>query len=117
MTDCVLIENGLAHQVWRGKTKAELPPLHADVLKNIVEVDYLVAEGDVHDGAQFTKPDFDSEAEARRTLAQSDFLMIRAIEDIWDVLKHRVGVNDDDLPSPVRARLVARRAAREALKD
>lgn len=54
MTDSILIQNGAAHEIWRGKTKAQVPPLHEDLVKNIVEVESdTVNENDAWDGEKF----------------------------------------------------------------
>lgn len=117
MTDSVLIVNGHAHQIWRGKSKDDIPPLHPDLVKGIVETDNEVNEGDAYDGASFSKPAVDPKAEARKSLARSDREMIRAAEDIWEALRTKGVVTDNDLPQETRDRISARRVARLALKE
>lgn len=57
MIDSVLIQDGRAHQIWPGKSKTELPPLHRDFLARVVEVHAgTVAAGDLWDGYAFTTP-------------------------------------------------------------
>jgi hypothetical protein len=57
MVDSILIQNGKAHEIWRGTAKKNLPPLHADLVAQIVEVpDDTVNGGDLWDGKVFTVP-------------------------------------------------------------
>lgn|GEM_PF-3929800 len=53
MLDVILIQNGRAHEIWRGKTIDALRPLfHADLVAQMVERPAgAVNEGDVWDGA------------------------------------------------------------------
>ena len=51
MLDVILIQNGRAHEIWRGKTLDELRPLyHADLIAQMVErTTGTVNDGDVWD--------------------------------------------------------------------
>lgn len=44
--DCVLIQNGKAHEIWRGIATDKLPPLHPDLVAQTVEA----PAGTVNDG-------------------------------------------------------------------
>lgn len=75
MTDCILIQNGRAHEIWRGKKKVELPPLHPDLLANVVEVETSdTQEGDVWKNRKFTRPVADEIKKGRRPLLMRDGL-------------------------------------------
>lgn len=48
--DCILIQLGRAHEIWRDTRKADLPPLHPDLLALIVEQPAgAVSDGDLWD--------------------------------------------------------------------
>lgn len=49
-TDSILVLNGIAWEIWRGKSKAQLPPFHPDLVAMIVEA----PAGTVHDGYRYT---------------------------------------------------------------
>lgn len=60
---------------------------------------------------------FISQAEMESSLAKDmlksgDLDAVRLIEDVWDVLKGKGLVSDDDLPEAARAKMEARRAHR-----
>jgi len=55
MTDSVLIQDGIAWQIWPGVAKADLPPMHTDLV--VVEVTSgTVQEGYLWDGTAFSVP-------------------------------------------------------------
>ena len=57
MSDSILIQNGCAHQIWRGVAKSALPPMTADLLAAVVEMPAdTVNEGYVWNGIAFTAP-------------------------------------------------------------
>lgn len=57
MTHSVLIQNGVAHQIWRDTPKRQLKTLfHPDIIKQIVQVTADVEQGDVWDGKVFSRP-------------------------------------------------------------
>lgn len=58
MIDSILIQDGRAHQIWRGVAKADLPPLHPDLVAQIVEAAAnTVNEGYIfNDDLQFVAP-------------------------------------------------------------
>ena len=57
MVDSILVQNGKAHEIWRGIAKSDLPPLHKDILANIVEApDGTVNEKHLWDGTKFSAP-------------------------------------------------------------
>lgn len=37
--DCVLIQNGVAHEIWRDRQKVELRPMTDELVTSIVEVE------------------------------------------------------------------------------
>lgn len=54
-TDSVLIQNGIAWQIWPGTAKAALPPMHAALLAQVVEVAAAsVKPCDVWNGSTFS---------------------------------------------------------------
>ncbi len=55
--DQVLIQDGHAQQIWRGIAKVDLPPLHPDLVVQIVErPEGVVQENDLWDGTSFSSP-------------------------------------------------------------
>lgn len=63
--DSILIQHGRAHEIWRGKSKSELPPFTPSLLDSIVEADSgAVNEGDQWDGVSFTPPSTEPETQA-----------------------------------------------------
>lgn len=56
--DCVLIQNGQAHQIWRNTRKADLQTRYAPgIVANIVEVPSgTVEQGHLWDGTSFSPP-------------------------------------------------------------
>lgn len=73
--DCVLIQHGKAHQIWRATRKADLRTQYsAEILSSIVEtVDGVVQAGDLWDGTAFSPsptPDVvDLDTQAREATA------------------------------------------------
>lgn len=55
-------------------------------------------------------------AQARQGLDDGDKAMIRAVEDLFSVLKQKGLIADDDLSPAVLEKLAARHALRESLK-
>lgn len=110
MPDCVLIQDGKAHEIWRDTRTADLRTRYAPgILANVVEVvSGTVSPRDLWDGTQFSSPppppkrDIDAEARQiprhvraqvlfylRRTLAREPTLAERnaAIEDLVKAYK------------------------------
>lgn len=57
MTDTILIQNGVAHEVFTDRTIKDMTSRrHPDLVAQMVEVDGGVTIGDVWDGRAFTKP-------------------------------------------------------------
>lgn len=112
--DCVLIQHGRAHQIWRGKSKGLLPPLHPDLVAQIVEAESnTVAEGDAWTGAAFEKPAApDPKHVALAELKASDAAMARIAEDLIDALTAKGVIAESDLPDGARASRNAQGAAR-----
>lgn len=51
--DSILVQHGRAHEIWRNTAKSKVPPLHADLVAQIVEAPAgTVDDGDAYvDGA------------------------------------------------------------------
>lgn len=84
MSHAVLIQNSVAQQVWRNTLKADLPPMHPDILSNVIDYDGDVSDGWAWDGTTFVDPALSSydalSAEVRATrnmlLTRSDWTQL-----------------------------------------
>ena len=94
MTDSILIQNGKAHEVWRGIAKADLPSFHRDLVKQIVEAaEGTVNGGDIWDGASFSAP----------TAPVPPPVLTRA--EKFDKVAETQGLTPDELVAEMKARL------------
>ena len=69
--DCILIQHGKAHEIWRRTAKATLTTRYApDILSAIVETaEDVVQPGDLWDGATFSAPPVPPPEDPAATLA------------------------------------------------
>ncbi|MCF2522354.1 hypothetical protein [Bradyrhizobium sp. G127] len=55
--DSILVQNGRAHQIWRGVAKDSIPPMTPELMDCVVEAEAgLVDDGDIWSGSAFSKP-------------------------------------------------------------
>ena len=84
MSNAVLIQNNIAWQVWKNTLKVDLPPMHPDIVSNIIDYAGDVSDGWEWDGTAFVDPSPNSydvlSAEIRATrntlLARSDWTQL-----------------------------------------
>lgn len=103
MLHSVLIQHGRAHQIWRDTRKADLPPMHADLLAEVTETEQDVSPGDEWDGKAFAPriPDDDEGARSDEITIARQTITDRTPE-ILDALIAKGALTKDDLPEPVR---------------